>query len=29
MRNQPKNQLNQKVFIDRLLSYDKRARLLP
>jgi len=29
MRNQPKNQLNQKVFIDRLLSYDKRARLSP
>lgn len=29
MRNQPKNQLNQKAFIDRLLSYDKRARLLP
>jgi protein-tyrosine kinase len=27
MRNQPKNQLNQKVFIDRLLSYDKQARL--
>ncbi len=29
MRNQPKNQLNQKVFIDRLLSYDRRARLSP
>ncbi len=29
MRNQPKNQVNQKVFIDRLLSYDKRARLNP
>jgi capsular exopolysaccharide synthesis family protein len=27
MRNQPKNQLNQKVFIDRLLSYDRRSRL--
>lgn len=29
MRNQPKNQLNQKAFIDQLLSYDKRARLSP
>jgi len=29
MRNQPKHQLNQKAFIDRLLSYDKRARLTP
>ncbi len=29
MRNQPKNQLNQKVFIDRLLSYDRRSRMNP
>lgn len=27
MRNQPKNQVNQKAFIDRLLSYDRRSRL--
>jgi len=29
MRNQPKNQLNQKAFIDRLLSYDRRSRISP
>jgi len=29
MRNQPKNQINQKLFLDRLLSYDKHARLAP
>jgi len=29
MRNQPKNQLNQKAFIDRLLSFDRRSRLSP
>jgi Mrp family chromosome partitioning ATPase len=29
MRNQPKNQLNQKAFIDRLLSFDRRSRISP
>ena len=27
MREQPKHQANQSAFIDRLLTYDKRARL--
>ena len=27
MREQPKHQANQSTFIDRLLTYDKRARL--
>jgi len=29
MREQPKHQANQSAFIDRLLAYDKRARLYP
>lgn len=29
MRDQPKYQVNQSVFIDKLLTYDRRARLTP
>jgi capsular exopolysaccharide synthesis family protein len=29
MRDQPKYQVNQSAFIDKLLSYDRRARLTP
>lgn len=29
MRDQPKYQLNQSAFIDKLLTYDRRARLAP
>jgi hypothetical protein len=29
MRDQPKYQMNQSSFIDKLLTYDRRARLTP
>jgi Mrp family chromosome partitioning ATPase len=29
MRDQPKYQVNQSAFIDKLLTYDRRARLTP